>query len=182
MAAEKKKSGPKWVQKFYIPSQRGGTYTVALANDLKTWGCSCPDWISRHSRYTNYECKHIQAVKAGGGIGFQKPAYITSTKISLPEFHSDANELLVPPRSGNDDVELTVCFHMMMYGYTIREVRSIREVPGNWTAKWIKEQVKSKGQVEYNAIVDKIVESRMSSFSDSTVPQLEETVRKLLIK
>ncbi len=55
----------KWVDRWYVESHTNPdkTYTVSLANDKKTWGCSCPHWTKNYPRP---ECKHIKEVKQLG--------------------------------------------------------------------------------------------------------------------
>lgn len=50
----------KWVQRWYVKSHSSDReYTVSLANDDETWGCSCPHWTRNYPRPT---CKHIREV------------------------------------------------------------------------------------------------------------------------
>lgn len=62
----------KWVERWYVTSHTNPDkeYTVSLANDNETWGCSCPHWTRNFPRPT---CKHIKEVQfnlAGeGGFG-----------------------------------------------------------------------------------------------------------------
>ena len=49
----------KWDKKWKIQSDTSGRmYTVSLADDNKTWGCSCPAW-----KFRRQECKHIKGVR-----------------------------------------------------------------------------------------------------------------------
>ena len=50
----------KWVSRWFVKSQTTDReYTVSLADDGETWGCSCPHWKFRRAK-----CKHIQEVQA----------------------------------------------------------------------------------------------------------------------
>ncbi len=50
----------KWVDRWYVKSHSSDReYTVSLANDGETWGCSCPHWTRNYPRPT---CKHIREV------------------------------------------------------------------------------------------------------------------------
>lgn len=54
----------KWVNRWYVPSSRGGgNHTVSQDKD-GNWACSCIGW-TRHMPRT--DCKHIREVKEGGG-------------------------------------------------------------------------------------------------------------------
>jgi hypothetical protein len=49
----------KWVSRWYVKSSSSNReYTVSLADDEKTWGCSCPHWKFRRAI-----CKHIKEVQ-----------------------------------------------------------------------------------------------------------------------
>ena len=49
----------KWISRWFVKSHSSDReYTVALAEDGETWGCSCPAW-----RFRRMECKHIKEVQ-----------------------------------------------------------------------------------------------------------------------
>jgi hypothetical protein len=51
----------KWVERWEVRSHSSNKlYTVSLANDNKTWGCSCPHWTRNFPRPI---CKHIREVQ-----------------------------------------------------------------------------------------------------------------------
>ena len=52
----------KWIHRWYVKSHSNPNreYTVSLAEDEVTWGCSCPHWINNVPRPT---CKHIREVQ-----------------------------------------------------------------------------------------------------------------------
>lgn len=55
----------KWVERWYVLSHSSDKrYTVSLANDGETWGCSCPHWTRNYPRPI---CKHIREVQAMNG-------------------------------------------------------------------------------------------------------------------
>lgn len=58
----------KWVSRWYVSSHSNPNkeYTVSLADDLETWGCSCPHWTRNVPRPI---CKHIREVQNGNGWG-----------------------------------------------------------------------------------------------------------------
>ena len=43
----------------------------------------------------------------------------------------------------------TICFHMLKHGYTMGEIREIRNIPSSWTAKAIIDHVNYHGEAEY---------------------------------
>lgn len=49
-----------WVSRWYVKSYSNPNkeYTVSLADDMETWGCSCPHWKFRRAI-----CKHIREVQ-----------------------------------------------------------------------------------------------------------------------
>lgn len=50
----------KWVKRWFVESFTSDRiYTVSLAEDDITWGCSCPHWTRNVPRPT---CKHIRQV------------------------------------------------------------------------------------------------------------------------
>lgn len=49
---------PRWVKKWPVNSDSGKDYTVSLADDGKTWGCSCPQWI-----FKRRTCRHILQIQ-----------------------------------------------------------------------------------------------------------------------
>jgi len=62
-------SDDKWVQRWIMPSSRGGgTYTVAK-DEHGNYACSCPGW-TRHTPRT--DCKHIREVRAGRGTTLEQ--------------------------------------------------------------------------------------------------------------
>ena len=48
-----------WVEQWEVVGSKGTIYKVSRADD-GTWGCSCPNWIHRHT-----DCKHIREVQNG---------------------------------------------------------------------------------------------------------------------
>jgi len=54
----------KWVERWIVESFTSNKeYVVSIADDNKTWGCSCPAWIYQRHRIRDGICKHIREVK-----------------------------------------------------------------------------------------------------------------------
>lgn len=56
----------KWVERWSVLSHTSDEkeYTVSLADDGETWGCSCPAWVYQRHRIRDGICKHIREVQA----------------------------------------------------------------------------------------------------------------------
>ena len=56
----------KWIFRWYVRSHSrlDKEYTVSLAEDKETWGCSCPAWIYKRHQIRDGICKHIRQVKS----------------------------------------------------------------------------------------------------------------------
>lgn len=138
---------PKWIKKWQVPSSSGnGTYVVSLAKDGTAYGCSCPVW-----KFRRQECHHIKAVKNGqfkdGEI--KKPEYRLA-KVYTPTFDEKKNELLIPLVAfGEVNMEATICFLMLEYGYSMSEIKEIRRLPSGWTAKAIQNHIETYGKTVY---------------------------------
>jgi len=55
----------KWIDRWYVGSFTNSEkeYTVSLAEDGKTWGCSCPAWTFQRHRIRDGICKHIRQIQ-----------------------------------------------------------------------------------------------------------------------
>lgn len=54
----------KWVERWYVASHSSDKeYTVSIAEDGETWGCSCPAWKFQRHRIRDGICKHIREVQ-----------------------------------------------------------------------------------------------------------------------
>lgn len=139
----------KWVKRWNVPGSNGNVWRVAIDKD-GNYGCSCPRW-----KFHREECHHILQVKNGNGKPFdapQKPAYRLA-KVQKPVFNQKKNELLVPLIGIPDAMmmEATICYYMIKHGYSMSEVRQMRRIPGQWTAKAIINHVEIHGEAEYPA-------------------------------
>lgn len=75
----------KWVKRWYVESftsTKGKVYTVSLAEDDETWGCSCPHWTRNVPRPL---CKHIRQVQEMGDMD----RYVGSVNIKVDEFFTE---------------------------------------------------------------------------------------------
>ena len=138
----------RWVKRWYIPKSKGhGTWTVAV-DRLGNWGCSCPVWI-----FKRLECHHIKLIKANGGKEIkpkEKPKYVLA-KVLKPIYKEETNELLIPLVGIPDAMmmEATICYNLMIHGYSFAEVRELRHLPASWTKGAIFDYISKHGEAEY---------------------------------
>ena len=138
----------KWIKKWKVKSDSSDReYTVSISEN-GTWGCSCPVW-----KFRRQECKHIELVKRGGGIDCEeipeKPTF-TFAMIRKPKYEKNNNRLLLPlVPFGGHEMEITICYYLLKYGYSMSEVREHRHIPNSWTREAIKEHVRVYGEAEY---------------------------------
>jgi len=138
-----------WIKKWKVLRSSGdGFWTVSLS-DEGTWGCSCPVW-----KFRRQECHHIKLVKNGGGAPeeeVRKPDYVLA-QVNKPVFDRGNKRLFVPLVGIPDTcmMEATICYYMFKYGYSMREIRQIRQhIPSSWTVKAIMLHVETHGEAEY---------------------------------
>jgi hypothetical protein len=139
----------RWVKRWYIPKSSGeGTWTVAV-DRLGNWGCSCPVW-----KFKRLECHHIKLVKANDGNEIkprEKSKYILA-KVLKPTYKPETNELLIPLITLPDAMmmEATICYNLMIHGYSFAEVRDLRHnLPACWTKGAIFDYISKHGEAEY---------------------------------
>lgn len=80
----------------------------------------------------------------------QRPQYVLA-KVYKPKYKAETNQLLIPLIGAPDAhmMEATICFYMLKYGYSMGEIREIRNIPHEWTAKAIISHVERHGEAEY---------------------------------
>jgi len=138
----------RWIKRWQVPSfSEDKEYTVALDKD-GNYGCSCPAW-----KFRRQECHHIKLVKMGGGKPTtrpQRPRYVLA-QVNKPTYKPDTFELLIPLVAIPDVMmmEATICFYMLKYGYSMREVREARHIPAQWTVAAIFAHIERHGEAEY---------------------------------
>lgn len=56
----------KWIERWYVRSFSNSEkeYTVSLAEDGETFGCSCPAWTFQRHRIRDGICKHIRQIQS----------------------------------------------------------------------------------------------------------------------
>ena len=56
---------PRWVDRWNVRSftNEDKEYTVSIADDGETWGCSCPAWTFQRHRIRDGICKHIRQIQ-----------------------------------------------------------------------------------------------------------------------
>lgn len=135
----------RWVKRWEVPKSSGDGFWIVAIDRNGNYGCSCPRW-----KFHREECHHIQLVKNGGGEIKEKPKYILA-KVRKPIYRKKANELLVPLVAIPDALmmEATIYFYLLKFGYSMGEVREVRRIPSDWTAKAIIAHVEKHGEVEY---------------------------------
>ena len=137
----------KWVKRWKVNGSNGNVWIVAQDQE-GNYGCSCPVW-----KFRRQECHHIKQVKMGLGVEAQKiekPKYVLA-KVLKPTYKKETNELLIPLVGIPDAMmmEATICYNLLKYGYSMREIREIRHIPDKWTAKSIINYIKTHGEAEY---------------------------------
>lgn len=139
----------RWVKRWEVPKSSGdGNWIVAIDKD-GNYGCSCPVW-----KFKRQECHHIKLVKMGSveaSTQAEKPEYVLAA-VNKPTYDEKKNRLLIPlvalgPEGTN--MEATICFTMLKHGYSMGEVREIRHLPTQWTAKAIFSHIERYGEAEY---------------------------------
>ena len=92
---------------------------------------------------TYFACPECWRVKG-------KPDYVLA-KVYTPRYEPDKNRLLIPLVHIPDKamMEPTICYTLLQFGYTMKEVRQIRRIPREWTAKAIRDHVKTYGRAVY---------------------------------
>ena len=68
----------------------------------------------------------------------------------LPSYDDSNNHILVPPTHIRGkriavDTEITVCYMMLLYGYTLTEIKNLRDIPKDWTMAYIQNRYDIKG-------------------------------------
>lgn len=138
----------RWVKRWEVPKSSGdGNWIVAIDKD-GNYGCSCPVW-----KFRRQECHHIKLIKMGGGTEAnlpEKPEYILASVLK-PIFKPESNQLWVPLVAIPDAhmMEATICFYMLKHGYSMGEIREMRRIPREWTAKAIYGHIEAHGEAEY---------------------------------
>jgi len=137
----------KWVKRWKVNGSNGNVWIVAQDQE-GNYGCSCPVW-----KFRRQECHHIKQVKMGLGVEAQKvekPKYVLA-KVLKPTYKKETNELLIPLVGIPDAMmmEATICYNLLKYGYSMREIREIRHIPNEWTAKSIINHIETHGEAEY---------------------------------
>jgi len=139
----------KWVKRWELPKSTGdGNWVVAIDKD-GNYGCSCPVW-----KFKRQECHHIKLVKQGGGDIMEpakRPEYVLAA-VNKPVLDEKNNRLLCPLvaiGAEGVDMEATICFYLMKYGYSMGEVRDLRHIPKEWSARAIMAHVERHGEAEY---------------------------------
>ena len=70
----------KWIKRWFVESHSSDkVYTVSLADDEVTWGCSCPHWTRNVPRPV---CKHIREVHAQG-VGATLDEFFTEEEFAI---------------------------------------------------------------------------------------------------
>jgi hypothetical protein len=138
----------KWIKRWKIPKSSGdGFWTLAIDKN-GNYGCSCPRWIFKRE-----ECHHILLIKQNRGeeiINKSKPKYILA-KVLKPIYKEKENELWVPLIEIPDArmMGATICYYLLKYGYSMSEIREIRHIPNQWTAKAIMNNIEKHGEACY---------------------------------
>lgn len=136
----------KWVKRWNVQGSEGHVWRVAQDKD-GNFGCSCPRW-----KFKRETCHHIQQVKSGfcnnKSANPQRPTYILA-KVFKPKVEN--SNLLIPLVAIPDTkmMEATICFYLLNNGYSMSEIRELRNIPRDWTAKAIFAHIANYGEAEY---------------------------------
>lgn len=159
----------KWIKKWKVPSfsDPEKNYTVSLALDGVTWGCSCWPW-----RKTRKDCKHIPVIKNNPTAPDEEITYnlvtvIPDKYVNKPIYDEKEKLIYVPliPLNPYDvHMEATICYFLLQQGFTITNIREIRSLSPSWTKKSIINIIKEKGMKEY-ALVN------LEEFSRKGIPK-----------
>ncbi len=144
----------KWIKKWKVPSftEEDKFYTVSLALDGTTYGCSCWPW-----RKHRIDCKHIPVVKDNSTapdeiITYNLVTVVPDKYVNKPIFDKRENVIFVPliPLNPYDvHMEAPICYFLLQQGFTIKDIRTIRSLAPSWTMKSIVDMIKSEGMKEY---------------------------------
>lgn len=140
-------SNDKWVEKWEIEGSNGHIWIVAKDRE-GNYGCSCPVW-----KFKRRECHHILKVKNSMGKPIEeveKPKYVLA-KVLKPTYDSETNILSCPLVAIPDTMgmEVTICYYLIKYGYSMSEIRLLRNIPNSWTKEQILDHIKRHGEAEY---------------------------------
>ncbi len=138
----------KWVERWKLPKSNGDGEWIVAIDEAGNYGCSCPVW-----KFRRQECHHIRLVKLGAISSEQtktRPEYVLA-KVNKPSFDPETNRLLIPLVGIPDAMmmEATICYYLMKHGYSMGEVRELRHIPREWTAKAIFHHIDRHGEAEY---------------------------------
>jgi len=144
-------SNDKWIKKWEVESKSSGNIYVVAQDKDGNYGCSCPVW-----KFKRQECKHIRQIKESNPeesvvITTEKPDYVLA-KVLKPTYKKETNQLLIPLIELPDVrfMEATICYNLLMHGYTMKEIREIRHhIPNEWTKEKIINHIQIHGEAEY---------------------------------
>ena len=146
----------KWIAKWVIKGLKGETFIVRR-NPEGQFSCTCPIW-----RYRRHECKHIQEIKSQLEYrrdfrnlqrNTPKPDCVVAD-VEKPTFVRETNQLLLPVKKAGDvgelHMEATICHTMLKFGFTMEEVREIRNMlPDHLNAQKIRQYIDEYGEARY---------------------------------
>ena len=139
---------PKWIEKWEVPSSSSDKNWIVSRAEDDSYGCSCPVW-----KFRRQECHHIKLVKSGAITALQEkgvPEYILAT-VDKPTYNEREHKLYIPLVGIPDALmmEVTICFNMLKYGFSMGQVRKQRRIPGDWSARRIMAHIDRHGEAEY---------------------------------
>ena len=123
----------------------------------KDWAAAFPwnmDVMPEGANFRPESCEeynietHFACPKCWRGKG--KPGYVLA-KVYTPRYEPDRNRLLIPLVHIPDTamMEATICYTLLQFGYSMKEVRQLRRIPREWTAKAIQDHVRTHGRAVY---------------------------------
>ena len=173
---------PKWIKKWKVQSftDQEKSYTVSIALDGKTWGCSCWPW-----RKTREDCKHITEVKNNPTppnevFTFNLVTVVPSRDVNKPIYDKEEKIILVPliPLDPYDvHMEATICYFLIQQGFTITKIREIRSLSSSWTKSSIVDIIKTKGMKDYGSV--NVEEAVQKGLPKSTLERFKAVATEL---
>ena len=136
----------KWIKQWTATGSGRNRYTVSLARD-GTYSCSCPHWI-----YRRETCKHINKIMSESHESIKhtdgKPKYVIVDK---PTYDAESHTLFLPlvPQPDTIGMEVTICYHLLNFGFSMKEIRELRTIPDDWTEEAIKKYIERNGEAVY---------------------------------
>jgi hypothetical protein len=132
----------KYVKKWNVKSHSSDKYYTVSMDFEGNYSCSCPYWI-----YRRKECKHIAEVKLQGGKVVKKAEYCLA-KVNEPKIKNGV--MLIPLiEIGDVHMEATIIYFMLRHGWTMSEVKNVRNLGKKINVRDVEMIIKTHGLKKY---------------------------------